>query len=156
MNKGIFYRMKEYLKIHKLKKRWQKIAFTLSAIVVFCTVYVLILPAITLEKQTVCGMDHWHTDACYIEGVSREELLDVSDGPAVFIFAEEVISEEPADPVSADPITEEVVSEENIEDEDSNDYGISLASEEPEDLDSMVSAMEVEDEVSQSITFNAL
>ena len=38
----------------------------LSCIVVFCTVYALILPAITLERKTVCGREeHSHTEECY-------------------------------------------------------------------------------------------
>ena len=39
----------------------------LSCVVVFCTVYALILPAITLErKKTVCGQEeHSRTEECY-------------------------------------------------------------------------------------------
>ena len=38
----------------------------LSCVVVFCTVYALILPAITLERKTVCGQEeHNHTEECY-------------------------------------------------------------------------------------------
>lgn len=38
----------------------------LSCVVVFCTVYALILPAITLERKTVCGQEeHSHTEECY-------------------------------------------------------------------------------------------
>lgn len=38
----------------------------LSCVVVFCTVYALILPAITLERKTVCGQEeHSHTEKCY-------------------------------------------------------------------------------------------
>ena len=52
----------------------------LSCIVVFCTVYVLILPAITLERKTTCGQEeHVHTEECYsVEGqliCGREEHL---------------------------------------------------------------------------------
>ena len=49
----------------------------LSCVVVFITVYALILPAITLERKTVCGLEeHTHTEACYTEGelkCDREE-----------------------------------------------------------------------------------
>lgn len=48
------------------KKRWGKAVTFMAAIVVFCTVYALILPAITLESQTTCGKEeHVHTEACY-------------------------------------------------------------------------------------------
>lgn len=38
----------------------------LSCVVIFCTVYALILPAITLERKAVCGQEeHSHTEECY-------------------------------------------------------------------------------------------
>ncbi|MGE9942084.1 Cna B-type domain-containing protein [Bariatricus sp. SGI.161] len=46
----------------------------LGCAVVFCTTYVLILPAITLDKGSICGLEeHEHTDSCYrtVEKVSR-------------------------------------------------------------------------------------
>ena len=58
-------------------KRWRKTMLCLSCVVVFITVYALILPAITLERKTVCGLEeHTHTEACYTEGelkCDREE-----------------------------------------------------------------------------------
>ena len=51
---------------HRRKKRWQQVVSVLGCIVVFCTVYALILPAITMEKDTICGYEeHQHSDACY-------------------------------------------------------------------------------------------
>lgn len=55
---------------HKLqnrrRKRWQKTVSILACLVVFCTVYALILPALTAEADTYCGKEeHTHTDACY-------------------------------------------------------------------------------------------
>lgn len=38
----------------------------LAAVVVFCTTYALILPAITLERAPVCGLEeHTHAEECY-------------------------------------------------------------------------------------------
>ena len=57
-----------YIKTHQLQKRWQKVVTCLAAVVVFCTTYALILPAITLEKgQTLdCSYEvHQHEDSCY-------------------------------------------------------------------------------------------
>lgn len=49
------------------KKLWHRIVSGMVCVVVFCTVYALILPAITLEKEPVCGREeHTHTEACYI------------------------------------------------------------------------------------------
>ena len=40
----------------------------LSSIVVFCTTYALILPAITMSRETICGIEeHIHTEKCYQE-----------------------------------------------------------------------------------------
>lgn len=50
------------------KKRhriWMKVVSILACLVVFCTTYALILPAITLEHAT-CGMEeHLHSEECY-------------------------------------------------------------------------------------------
>lgn len=45
---------------------WKKLVTALGCLVVFCTTYALILPAITMERETVCGLsEHVHTDSCY-------------------------------------------------------------------------------------------
>lgn len=47
-------------------KKWKRITLALSCVVVFCVVYALTLPAITLEGKTICGMEeHTHTEECY-------------------------------------------------------------------------------------------
>ena len=47
--------------------RWRsRLVRFLACLVVFCTTYALILPAITMERATFCGLDeHTHGDACY-------------------------------------------------------------------------------------------
>lgn len=46
-------------------KKWRRIVSTLSCVVVFCTTYALILPAITATKPTYCGLEeHTHSDEC--------------------------------------------------------------------------------------------
>lgn len=48
------------------KRIWKKIVKGLSCLVVFCTVYALILPAITIEANAYCGQqEHKHTWSCY-------------------------------------------------------------------------------------------
>ena len=45
---------------------WKKLVTALGCLVVFCTTYALILPAITMERETVCGLsEHVHSDSCY-------------------------------------------------------------------------------------------
>lgn len=47
-------------------KHWQKAVSILACIVVFCTVYALILPAVTMEKTAYCGKEeHIHIEKCY-------------------------------------------------------------------------------------------
>lgn len=47
-------------------KKWKRITLALSCVVVFCVVYALTLPAITLEGKTICGMEeHTHSEECY-------------------------------------------------------------------------------------------
>lgn len=59
-----------YIKTHRLQKRWQKVVTCLAAVVVFCTTYALILPAITLEKEPCQIPEHTHSEACYAQTVS--------------------------------------------------------------------------------------
>lgn len=45
---------------------WKRVVSAMAAIVVFCTVYALVLPAITMSEDPICGQQaHEHTDACY-------------------------------------------------------------------------------------------
>lgn len=58
--------IKKLLKDKARLKKWKRITLALSCVVVFCVVYALTLPAITLEGQTICGMEeHTHTEECY-------------------------------------------------------------------------------------------
>lgn len=57
----------------------RKIVGTLACLVIFCTTYVLILPAITMEQKTFCGLEeHTHTDACYKQ-TSNRNLICTAD-----------------------------------------------------------------------------
>ncbi|MCC8126080.1 MAG: prealbumin-like fold domain-containing protein [Clostridiales bacterium] len=53
MGDRVLKKIAEYLKAHRWKKNWQAVLTSLAAVVVFCTTYALILPAITLEKANV-------------------------------------------------------------------------------------------------------
>lgn len=70
-------RMNEYGDKRKKSRVRRRILTIMACIVVFCTVYALILPAITLDSKTYCGKkEHEHTDKCYKnEVVSSEEKL---------------------------------------------------------------------------------
>ncbi|MBQ6335885.1 MAG: LPXTG cell wall anchor domain-containing protein [Ruminococcus sp.] len=58
-----------FTKRRKRLGRLRYFATFLSAVIVFCTVYALILPAITMERTAFCGLEvHEHTDACFDSG----------------------------------------------------------------------------------------
>ena len=75
MMKDVLLRNAEkYTLAHKRKRRWQRAVTALSGVVVFCTTYALILPAITMEKK--CEIpEHTHTEACYTQVTSREKSV---------------------------------------------------------------------------------
>ena len=64
MKQDVLQNADQYMKERRRKKWWHKVVISLAAIVVFCTTYALILPAVTMEKQ--CDIpEHTHTDACF-------------------------------------------------------------------------------------------
>lgn len=66
----------KYTRVHKRKRLRHRVVTVLAGVVVFCTTYALILPAITLEKQ--CDIpEHTHTDACYAQVTSVEKRVPV-------------------------------------------------------------------------------
>lgn len=68
------YRRKivRYARLGRYRSIWRKCVQVMAFVVVFCTTYALILPAITMERTHFCGLEaHEHTDDCYI----RKETL---------------------------------------------------------------------------------
>lgn len=62
-----------YLSKKRRHNVWMRIVAVLGCIVVFCTTYALILPAITVENKVICGQEeHQHSESCY----SRELVCD--------------------------------------------------------------------------------
>lgn len=55
-----------YTKRGNRRQLWKKLVRLMACVVVFCTTYALILPAITMEQQYICGMEsHEHGEDCY-------------------------------------------------------------------------------------------
>ena len=60
-----------YAARHKRRSHWRRLLMALACVVVFCTTYALILPAITLENPEaldapVCGLEeHIHSESCF-------------------------------------------------------------------------------------------
>lgn len=52
----------------KHRRRWQRFVGAVSVVVVFCTTYALILPAITMHRELLCGLqEHTHSSQCALE-----------------------------------------------------------------------------------------
>ena len=76
MRQDVLRNAEKYTKVHKRKRLRYRVVTALAGVVVFCTTYALILPAITLEKQ--CDIpEHTHTDACYAQVTSVEKRVPV-------------------------------------------------------------------------------
>ena len=60
--------LQEAIKLNKARKHrmwWHHLVRSLAAVVIFCTTYALILPAITMTRDTICGMEeHTHGQNC--------------------------------------------------------------------------------------------
>ena len=74
----------QYVKSNGRRRIWQRIVSGLAAVVVFCTTYALILPAITMEQTAFCGLqEHTHDDSCYTPGETLTEQVLICQEPEV-------------------------------------------------------------------------
>lgn len=66
MAKRSITNIKEYINKHRRRSVRQRVLIAVAALVVFCTTYAMILPAITMEGKIVCGKEeHIHQQSCY-------------------------------------------------------------------------------------------
>lgn len=90
MKQNIARDAENYMKNHRKKGRWYKLVTGLACIVVFCTTYALILPAITLEGNQ-CGIEeHTHTDECYtqVTSITRKVPVCTVEGLDIHVHSE--------------------------------------------------------------------
>lgn len=67
MKDTVLKQIAEYSSVRKRRKRWFNVVACLATVVVFCTAYALMLPAITEETEVFCAQEeHCHDEACYI------------------------------------------------------------------------------------------
>ena len=69
-NDSLLQAAKEQIKFRKYRKWYYSAFVSLAAVVVFCTTYMLIMPAITLEadRALACTCEvHQHNDSCFDE-----------------------------------------------------------------------------------------
>ena len=58
---------------HQAKKHWQTLVRALAVVVIFCTTYLLVMPAITMDEDPICGMEaHVHAGECWVQA---EQML---------------------------------------------------------------------------------
>lgn len=114
--------IKKLLKDKARLKKWKRITLALSCVVVFCVVYALTLPAITLEGKTICGMEeHTHTEECYQDDkliCDKEEHQHTED--CYEKEEEEPVEEENTQPElteASEEVQEATESEDNKQDE---------------------------------------
>lgn len=83
MDKRIQDQAQVYRAHGKRRSVWHRIVNTLTCIVVFCTTYALILPAITMQGEFSCGLEeHVHEMSCYANSESVTELICAPEGHA--------------------------------------------------------------------------
>ena len=94
--RGLMKKAVEFVKNGKNRRRWKNIVRTLVFAAVFCTTYALILPALTLEGDPVCGFEeneiilHSHDENCYD---SEGTLLCSEPESKTHLHAEECFAE---------------------------------------------------------------
>ena len=63
----------QYVKRSSRRRVWKNFVRIMAYVVVFCTTYALILPAITMEYRNTCGLDeHTHSETCYSQTTNTE------------------------------------------------------------------------------------
>lgn len=105
-NKGTDY-IRRILRDKARQKRWRQIMLCLSCIVVFCTIYVLILPAITLEKKTTCEEEQ--------SAIQEEQPLVQEEDESIVQSTIQSDDSEDIEFVSCEPIEEETDDVEEVE-----------------------------------------
>lgn len=81
------------------RRVWSRFVRVLAMVVVFCTTYALILPAITMEKSAVCGLEeHTHSEACYAtsewECIEPEVEAHKHSDPECYTYEKQLICEQ--------------------------------------------------------------
>lgn len=73
MHRRLLPEAEHFAKQNQRRRMWRNFVRFMACVVVFCTTYALILPAITMEKN--CDLEeHIHTEGCYVQITAREEV----------------------------------------------------------------------------------
>ena len=108
----------QFIKLNHRMKKWQRVVSVLSAVVVFVTTYALVLPAITLDKETASAQPG-------IEVAASEANVEEHGTAAIMAESEEEPAYEETAELEEDPEegSEEIINEEleYVEDAESDD-----------------------------------
>ena len=75
MNRSLLERARTFLQAQRKNRMWHRALRGAAVVVVFITTYMLILPAITMERPAICGKEeHTHTEECYSPGKTERTL----------------------------------------------------------------------------------
>ena len=83
MQQALFEEIRKHITQNRYRQIFRKCVQMLCCVVVFCTTYALILPAITMEQTAFCGLEeHIHSEECFrtlpkTQLICTEELLQV-------------------------------------------------------------------------------
>ena len=118
--------VEQFMKVNRRMKRWQRVVSVLAAVVVFVTTYSLVLPAITLDRDTA-------STQAGIEVAASENEAE-SDGTVYEAEPEEEPEPEAVEETVEEPAEEDSSSESGSEDaapsEQENDEETAAAPEE--------------------------
>lgn len=71
-------------KNRKYRKGWQSLVRMMVMVVVFCTTYALILPAITIQAEPICGLEeHVHTEECFEQQTTTVFACELPEGAVI-------------------------------------------------------------------------
>ena len=85
-----------FITVNRRLKRWQRVVSLLAAVVVFATTYALVLPAITLDKETASTQAGIEVAASENDSDSEGTVYDAEEEPAADPQEDEDQDAEPA------------------------------------------------------------
>lgn len=89
MNHELLKTAEKYHKKRQRRSVWRKALGVLGCVVVFCTTYALILPALTMEKESFCGFtQHIHEESCYGIPAAPRQGVCTAEGLGVHVHTE--------------------------------------------------------------------
>ena len=95
MDDKLLKQREQFIGKRKRTKVWKSVVSVLACIVVFCTTYALILPAITMAKDTFCGYEeHTHGSECYETQLVCELSEDAEDAEDAHVHGDECYKKE--------------------------------------------------------------